>query len=565
MKFFFSIQILVFTLMLFVLAVSCADIDTGTSGYASLQINLDDVSHRKASRSKLAASMTHSDANTILAVLVPSVQCESSTASSGVEYSRALVDTITHKAHFVVPLETQIKLCLYFFRETYSLNDLGGGSNVPEGFGESEIFSIDSNTTSKMLTVEFWTTSYSTVTLNISSTDSAGMLAGSTGTAKLISTVGKLMDNETFTLTDADNESKSVEFSNVVYSSYSYEVDLQGFIPANEAFLVSSATETLNVALTPNYVELDWFSFADITLTQEGNSAYANVSGTVVLDVPIEQKDNVTQVISLMQTRREQGSTFVDVTPPIGLSNWDNKTEGDDNVTYKTSFSTASLLPLEHGDNVLQLTLTVNAESKTEILGTVSYDACVDSNTMCLVLTWTGSEDEDPDLHSYYFPDWTYDADNTTPFDDNDSRGNRYWIYQNDANKEYSETGQTIQLYDASTSSDNETQVWATDSLKVGNGTYFVYVEDVSELNVQDFELVLSGPGLSDNITYGPYDFKSDDNDSTTEAVNPQAVFFIQVQGNSIVRSDNISVGDNLSSTLIKWTGPMQNTVVVSP
>ena len=137
MKFFFSIQILVFTLMVFVLAVSCADIDTGTSGYASLQINLDDVSHRKASRSKLAPSMTLSDANTILAVLAPAVQCESSTASSGVEYSRALVDTSTLKASFVVPLDTQVKLCLYFFRETYSLNDLGAGTNVPEGFGES--------------------------------------------------------------------------------------------------------------------------------------------------------------------------------------------------------------------------------------------------------------------------------------------------------------------------------------------------------------------------------------------------------------------------------------------
>ena len=395
MKFFFSIQILVFTLMVFVLAVSCADIDTGTSGYALLQINLDDVSHRKASRSKLAPSMTHSDANTILAVLVPAVQCESSTASSGVEYSRALVDTSTHKAHFVVPLDTQVKLCLYFFRETYSLNDLGAGANVPEGFGESEIFSIDSNTTSKMLTVEFWTTSYSTVTLNISSTDSAGMVAGSTGTAKLISTAGKQMDNETFTLTDADNESKSVEFSNVVYSTYSYEVDLQGFIPVNEAFLVNSATETLDVALTPNYVELDWLSFENITITQEGTSAYANASGTLVLDVPIEQKDNVTQIISLMQTKRVGGSTFVDVTPPIGLSSWDNKTEGTDNVTYKTSFSTASLLPLEHGSNELQVILTVNAESKTETLGTVNYDACVDSNTMCLTLTWTDGLDPD--------------------------------------------------------------------------------------------------------------------------------------------------------------------------
>jgi hypothetical protein len=67
---------------------------------------------------------------------------------------------------------------------------------------------------------------------------------------------------------------------------------------------------------------------------------------------------------------------------------------------------------------------------------------------------------------------------------------------------------------------------------------------------------------LSDNLTYGPYDFKDDDNNSTTEALNPQAVFFIQVEDNSIVRSDNVSVGDNLSSTLMQWTGDLQESVI---
>ena len=118
-------------------------------------------------------------------------------------------------------------------------------------------------------------------------------------------------------------------------------------------------------------------------------------------------------------------------------------------------------------------------------------------------------------------------------------------------------------MFDANSSSDNETQVWATDSLKVGNGTYLVYVEDIAEPDVQNFKLVLTGPGITDNKTYGPYDFKKDTHDDTREATNPQAVFFIQVQGNSIVRSDNFTVGDNLSSsTLMQWTGPMENSVL---
>jgi len=178
---------------------------------------------------------------------------------------------------------------------------------------------------------------------------------------------------------------------------------------------------------------------------------------------------------------------------------------------------------------------------------------------MCFTLSWT--DGLDPDLHSYYFPDWAYNEEITNGSFDNTSRGNRHWIYSNAANKKYSETGQVIQLQDGNTDNETEVQVWATDSQKVGNGTYLVYVEDVSETDVQNFTLVLSGPG-TDNKTYGPYDLKDDDNNSTTEALNPQAVFFIQVDNNSIVRSDNITIGDNLSSTLMQWTGTLQNSVV---
>ena len=554
---YFKIKILFFTLLLFVLAVSCADIETETSGYASLNINLDDVSKRKTGRSKLAPSMTSSDALTILAVLIPAVQCEKNTASSSIEYSRALVDITTHDAQFVVPLDTNVKLCLYFFRDTFSLNELAGGTNTAEGLGESGIFTIDSETTAKTIAVEFWTISYSTVTFKISSTSSAGMPEGSSGTVKLNSGAGQMMDNQSFTITADDIASKSVVFSNVVYNTYSYDIELNGFLPLTEAFLVSSSTETLDVKLTPNMVDLDWLSFENMSIVQEGTSAYAKAGGTLVLNVPNAQKDNVTQMLSLMQVKRIGLSGLVDVTPSIALSSW-SKTEGSDNVTYTTLFSTANAMFLDHGPNEFQVMLTVNDVSKTLSMGTIDYDACVDSNKMCFTLSWT--DGLDPELHTYYFPDWTHNAEGNASFD-NTSRGERYWIYSNATNKKYAGTGQVVQLRDGNTSDETEVHVWATDNQKVGNGTYLVYVEDFSETDVQNFELVLSGPG-TDNKTYGPYDFKNDSNPATTEAVNPQAVFFIQVDNNSIVRSDNITIGDNLSSTLMQWTGSLQNSVV---
>ena len=557
MKIFLNIHSFVVLLVVFLFPVSCADIETETSGYASLNINLDDVSKRKTGRSKLAPSMTSSDALTILAVLIPAVQCEKNSASSSIEYSRALVDITTHDAQFVVPLDTNVKLCLYFFRDTFSLNELAGGTNTAEGFGESGIFTIDSETTAKTIAVEFWTISYSTVTFKISSTSSAGMPEGSSGTVKLNSGAGQMMDNQSFTITADDIASKSVVFSNVVYNTYSYDIELNGFLPLTEAFLVSSSTETLDVKLTPNMVDLDWLSFENMSIVQEGTSAYAKAGGTLVLNVPNAQKDNVTQMLSLMQVKRIGLSGLVDVTPSIALSSW-SKSEGSDNVTYTTLFSTANAMFLDHGPNEFQVMLTVNDVSKTLSMGTIDYDACVDSNKMCFTLSWT--DGLDPELHTYYFPDWTHNAEGNASFD-NTSRGERYWIYSNATNKKYAGTGQVVQLRDGNTSDETEVHVWATDNQKVGNGTYLVYVEDFSETDVQNFELVLSGPG-TDNKTYGPYDFKNDSNPATTEAVNPQAVFFIQVDNNSIVRADNITIGDNLSSTFMQWTGTLQNSVV---
>ena len=200
MKNCFKYKILSVTLLLIAIAVSCADIETETSGYLSLEVHLDDISNRKTGRSKFAESMTSSEAKTILAVLIPAVQCEASSASTNTEYSRALVDVNTHAAQFLVPLETQVKLCLYFYRETFSLDELISGNTLTGGLGESDIFSIDSETTSKTVSVEYWTTKYSTVSFKISSTSSAGMMEGVTGSVKLNSGSGQMMDNQSFTI-----------------------------------------------------------------------------------------------------------------------------------------------------------------------------------------------------------------------------------------------------------------------------------------------------------------------------------------------------------------------------
>ncbi len=79
-----------------------------------------------------------------------------------------------------------------------------------------------------------------------------------------------------------------------------------------------------------------------------------------------------------------------------------------------------------------------------------------------------------------------------------------------------------------------ETQVWSTNNGKVGDGTYLVWVEDVSSADLQGVRVELSGPGLDSFIINGPFRFKDLD-DGVTEAQNltepfQQHVFLIQVQ-----------------------------------
>jgi len=97
-----------------------------------------------------------------------------------------------------------------------------------------------------------------------------------------------------------------------------------------------------------------------------------------------------------------------------------------------------------------------------------------------------------------------------------------------------------------------ETQVWSTNNGKVGDGTYLIWVEDVSSADLQGLRVELSGPGLNQSITNGPFRFKDLD-DGVTEAQNStepyqQHVFLIQVQNGSIDRSDKITVGSTVDA-----------------
>jgi hypothetical protein len=530
-----------------------------------------------------------------------------------------------------------MKLCLYFFSGKYSLPGLSTGDFEAESFGESDVFTVEADTTSAIIDVVYWGTFYSTLTAKISSKSSAGLIIGTSGSFKLSDLTGIALKEDNFTI--ADNQSHIVTLEELAYGSYTYQVKMGGFSNEVNTFVVSSLEETLDIKLTPNPVDISWVSFENLSVAQIGTTDQADATGTLVVKVPLDQQDNVKQILSTMVVKNSTNSVTINVTPPTKLPTASSVDE--EFVHYRIDF-TANNVTMETGSNLFDVIITIGGQSKQVEMGSVSYDACVDANTMCLKLTW--SDGSDPDLHSMYWPDWSY----TEPLGAGLAFDDQNHVYGHPSYQKWLLTGDKVHLEDATTlptlinasnqtrftvdadantlvllgsdltdvtvstpvlvSSDGtipggldagtiyylhgiddvnktvqlatnslnamqgiaviitdqgsgthtltalgaETQVWSTNDGKVGDGTYLVWVEDVSNADLQGVRVELSGPGLNPSITHGPFRFKDLD-DGVTEAQNltdpyQQHVFLIQVQNGSIVRSDKIPVGSTVDA-----------------
>ena len=621
-------------LVLLSMIPSCADIETETTGKATVSMRLeqDRSSHRSSFR-----GITPEEANTILVVLRPPSQCSPSYGNSTQDMDRALLNLSTQEVELIVPLGTQMKLCLYFFSGKYSLPGLSTGDFEAESFGESDVFTVEADTTSAIIDVVYWGTFYSKLTAKISSKSSAGLIIGTSGSFKLSDLTGIALKEDNFTI--ADNQSHIVTLEELAYGSYTYQVKMGGFSNEVNTFVVSSLEETLDIKLTPNPVDISWVSFENLSVAQIGTTDQADATGTLVVKVPLDQQDNVKQILSTMVVKNSTNSVTINVTPPTKLPTASSVDE--EFVHYRIDF-TANNVTMETGSNLFDVIITIGGQSKQVEMGSVSYDACVDANTMCLKLTW--SDGSDPDLHSMYWPDWGY----TEPLGAGLAFDDQNHVYGHPSYQKWLLTGDKVHLEDATTlptlinasnqtrftvdadantlvllgsdltdvtvstpvlvSSDGtipggldagtiyylhgiddvnktvqlatnslnamqgtaviitdqgsgthtltalgaETQVWSTNNGKVGDGTYLVWVEDVSNADLQGVRVELSGPGLNPSITNGPFRFKDLD-DGVTEAQNltepyQQHVFLIQVQNGSIVRSDKIPVGSTVDA-----------------
>ena len=570
--------------------VSCGDLSPESEGTATVRLRLASNTHSPALL-RQASRIADNTSNRATVELIPVASCSGSPGNTGSLGAVAITLGGTPTATFnAVPLGTALKLCVYLYKASTT-------STTPDATGETGTFTISTENYASTIIVTVYEMLYAKFRLQITDKYGNGPYKGvasyydnttsqqgtvqSSGFPDNATTYAFPSDNNTSSYFSSDNKTYHLVVDNVSYdprgTSLTITIALPGFKTLQETFVISetnvvSGERTYAVQLTPEMINSSWLSIDNLTVANDnGTRRTAEITGYLRLNVPASKADNVSQLIATLTVKRV-GGTETTITPSVNLSLVDNVSSDSDNTSYCYKFclgtdtcmsgddtdrcygfvhqtSTSNQLGLAHGSNSIQVISTVDGTSTTLDNATASYDSCLDNSTMCLNLNWESAGDLD--LHTYYYPSWNY-TDNASAA--GFSPGTQYHIsFCPPGEKNLTGTAdlyKQVHIGDSTTAGTPETQVWATDSGKVEGGTYLVYFEefgkDGGSPTARNVTLTLSGPGLSDNLTYGPYNLKAG---FTPLASDPQPVLVIQVDNNTIMSYATINPQNSLSNT----------------
>lgn len=586
----FPFRLVPLALLLAWTVAGCGDLSPESEGTATMRLRLASNTHSPALL-RQASRIADNTSNRATVELIPVASCSGSPGNTGSLGAVAVTLGGTPTATFnAVPLGTALKLCVYLYKASTT-------STTPDATGETDTFTISTENYASTIIVTVYEILYAKLRLQITDKYGNGPYKGvasyydnttsqrgtvqSSGFPDNATTYAFPSDNNTSSYFSSDNKTYHLVVDNVSYdprgTSLTTTIALPGFKTLQETFVISETNvvggeRTYAIQLTPEMINSSWLSIDNLTVANDnGTRRTAEISGYLRLNVPASKADNVSQLIATLTVKRV-GGTETTITPSVNLSLVDNVSSDSDNTSYCYKFclgtdtcmsgddtdrcygfvhqtSTSNQLGLVHGSNSFQVISSVDGTSTTLDNVTASYDSCLDNSTMCLNLNWESAGDLD--LHTYYYPSWNY-TDNASAA--GFSPGTQYHIsFCPPGEKNLTGTAdlyKQVHIGDSTTAGTPETQVWATDSGKVEGGTYLVYFEefgkDGGSPTARNVTLTLSGPGLSDNLTYGPYNLKAG---FTPLASDPQPVLVIQVDNNTIMSYATINPQNSLSNT----------------
>ena len=149
--------LLVIPLFLF---TGCGDLEPDMQDTRTVILNMD-FHGKSSSRSSSSVSASElSQYNTHLILALPSGEVLTSNYNNfSSSFAQGLMNTADKKVSLEIPLNTQMKIFAFLFKENYSMSELILGTHTVGYYGESRSFSISTNTNSLSLGITLIATS----------------------------------------------------------------------------------------------------------------------------------------------------------------------------------------------------------------------------------------------------------------------------------------------------------------------------------------------------------------------------------------------------------------------
>ena len=172
---------LILVLMPLFLFTGCGDLEPEMQDTRTVILNMD-FHGKSSSRSSSSISASElSQYNTHLILALPSGEVLTSNYKNfHSSFAQGLMNTADKKVSLEIPLNTQMKIFAFLYKETYSLSDLISGYQEVGYYGESQPFSIGTNTNSLSLGITLQSTGTDTNTGGGSTDTTPPVISGST-------------------------------------------------------------------------------------------------------------------------------------------------------------------------------------------------------------------------------------------------------------------------------------------------------------------------------------------------------------------------------------------------
>jgi len=249
-----KLRLLILVLMPLFLFTGCGDLEPEMQDTRTVILKMD-FDQRSSSRTSSVSAAELSQYNTHLILALPSWEyLTSSYKNFHSSFAQGLMNTADKKVSLEIPLNTQMKIFAFLFQENYSMSELFSGTRTVGYYGESQSFSIGTQTNNLSLgitLIQVSGTGTDTTAPTVSSVYPADNQNGVSITENISVTFSKAM-NTTSVTTNISNTTCSGSFQ-LSYDNFDSCIQMSSSPSSSNSYRTFTVDPSINLSHSTNY------------------------------------------------------------------------------------------------------------------------------------------------------------------------------------------------------------------------------------------------------------------------------------------------------------------------